>query len=615
MVINESGLGDAGTLVDEQYEDAPKTYWKIDDDKKWIYPISLVIDLGSEYNISQIKYFDANGRGNLEVSGGEPFHWTLYFTDPLNQYNSWTSQTLRFQTRFVRFVFQNSEARINELMIFGTSVKKALPPIISKAESGSPFPIDQFIGTNSFIDVPFDKITPVSFIREYHSWDWMEGDRNPYEGYPKNKNQFNPTIAGGGWNFDSYYEKLKKGGYTVSPVLMGNVLWQVNNEVAKLQCKPISKNGISNTENPVAYVAHADHLYQYAARYGNQKLDSKFLKLATGQEAKSGLGFIEYYENWNEPNNWWSGRAAYFTPYEYAAMSSADYDGHCKTMGNTVGIKNADPNSKLIMGGLASLNLDYLKAIQFWFENNRADGKFPFYAINFHHYSNNAKEEGGNSTVGISPEEDMLFEKVSIINNYRKKYLPNTQLWITEFGYDDFEKGRQIAPAIGMTTSEETQALWVLRSYLALAAAGVDRAAQFMIRNGDGANSETYNQCGLTTSKENGYKLKIAWYYVHQMKRILTNTKYFGQQKSGDILIYKFKDTSNNSFVYAVWSGTSKNAILSTFSLKISSNIRDVKFIEMSANSISSIERKLEIKNNVVQFPISEKPVFLKLSE
>jgi hypothetical protein len=35
----------------------------------------------------------------------------------------------------------------------------------------------------------------------------------------------------------------------------------------------------------------------------------------------------------------------YSTPYEFAARSSADYDGHRKALGDTFGIKNADPNA------------------------------------------------------------------------------------------------------------------------------------------------------------------------------------------------------------------------------------------------------------------------------
>jgi hypothetical protein len=84
------------------------------------------------------------------------------------------------------------------------------------------------------------------------------------------------------------------------------------------------------------------------------------LKLAPGQPVKSGLGTQKYLEFENEPNGWWSGddgfschnhirdnirrlslytgRNAYFAPYELAAFYSAVYDGHAGAMGAGMGV-------------------------------------------------------------------------------------------------------------------------------------------------------------------------------------------------------------------------------------------------------------------------------------
>ena len=45
--------------------------------------------------------------------------------------------------------------------------------------------------------------------------------------------------------------------------------------------------------------------------------------------------------------------AAGFTGDAFAAMASADYDGDQGRLGNNIGVKNADPNAKLVMGGLS----------------------------------------------------------------------------------------------------------------------------------------------------------------------------------------------------------------------------------------------------------------------
>ena len=77
-------------------------------------------------------------------------------------------------------------------------------------------------------------------------------------------------------------------------------------------------------------------MFQYAARYGSTVVADNKLKLATGQPRSSGLNTVKYYEDGNEMDKWWAVRDAYSNPYEYAALASADYDGHQGAMGTTV---------------------------------------------------------------------------------------------------------------------------------------------------------------------------------------------------------------------------------------------------------------------------------------
>jgi hypothetical protein len=80
--------------------------------------------------------------------------------------------------------------------------------------------MDEFIGTNAFIDDPLDKMLVAGFIREYHPWNWDEGGiwmnegNEEYIGYPNNQNAWSPSYAGGcyvdgvwgtGWfDYDAY---------------------------------------------------------------------------------------------------------------------------------------------------------------------------------------------------------------------------------------------------------------------------------------------------------------------------------------------------------------------------------------------------------------------------
>ena len=215
---------------------------------------------------------------------------------------------------------------------------------------------------------------------------------------------------------------------------------------------------------PMSYIAHADHLFQYAARYGYNQVHDSLLKLADGQLNLSGLKYLKYYENWNEQNNWWNHRGEYFTPYEFAAMSSADYDGHLQELGSTVGIKNADSTARLVMSGLANLNIDYVRAVKFWADYNR-NGSFPADVLNFHHYSS-VRKNGKQRAIG--PEQDSLHQKLSRLVAFRDKHLPTLEIWLTEFGYDTHPDSPQGTPKINTFSYEEVQAIWVIRSLLAV---------------------------------------------------------------------------------------------------------------------------------------------------
>lgn len=103
------------------------------------------------------------------------------------------------------------------------------------------------------------------------------------------------------------------------------------------------------------------------------------LTLAAGQPTLSGSGALPWIEVFNEVN-WGASRKAFFSPYEYAAMLSAAYDGHGGALGPGYGARTADPNIKVAMAGLgyvtypAGVMLDYVKSIHYWAQSRRVSG-------------------------------------------------------------------------------------------------------------------------------------------------------------------------------------------------------------------------------------------------
>lgn len=457
--------------------------------------------------------------------------------------------------------------------------------------------MDEFMGTNAFIDDPIDKISVVGFLREYHAWAWDEGaGESDYVGYPNSRNAWSPSHAGENWDFDDYYAKLKEAGVTVSICMQQTVPW-LNSGSSNKANKPIT--GDEDSTDPASYSEHADHMYQIAARYAGKKVEDDLLKLSPEQPRKSGLGLVKYYENWNEPDADWNGETSQFAPEELAAMCSADYDGHMGTLGNTVGIKNADPDTRLVLGGLSALKPSYVRKMMEWAEENRSDGIFPVDVLNFHHYATD-------NIQGLAPEADNLKEKLEKVNAFRELSLPGKELWITEIGYDTNPVTQVGAP------TKLAQAQWILRSYLAVAASGFDRCAQYMLRDVTPGSKTMFDTSGLVTEKGK-WEPKPSFYFVSAMRQSLKNMFYDSDVASGkaNVLISRFRDRDSYKGAYVLWCPTSDGTEVKDYQLKLLKGATKARLVVPEDGSMTGIETQLEVKNGRVSVNVSETPVFV----
>lgn len=499
------------------------------------------------------------------------------------------------------FVFTVLKPKFNKDLVYTDSVSDI------RTNNRQPT-MDQFIGINAFHDDPIELQKVAGSVREYHNWSW--NDRPVYKGgkpivssFPENKLVFN--LWNGAWDFDNYYRVLNENGVLVVPCLKGS-LKSLNNNYGK----PVPPN--KSTTDPTNYAAHADYLFQYVARYGsNSKIDHAKLKVRedVNQATIAGLNYIKYYENWNEPNAWWLGKHWEFSAEEFAAMCSADYDGHMGTMGENVGLKNADPEAKLVMGGIISLDLDYLKRMEKWSIEHR-NGTLPFDVINLHHYS--FQESYGKSRIGISPEDDKFKEKILDFVKYRDTTCPDKEIWVTEFGYDTHPESPQRAPIIGDLSQEEVQARWLVRSYLLLASTGIERAFMYMLRDA-GKGGGKYSTSGLVGIKGD-WTPKISWFYVYTLKNALYKMKFFKEIESGNknIMIYEFRHIENNKSAHAIWAKTSKDLIIENYQFTlVDKRINSVHGLEFENKSIKGRPFSVQITDNYITLDVSERPKIL----
>ena len=620
MVVNENAVGKSQHLVDEQSQwkseslsFQPQSIWR--PNFTWNEPMYLAIDLQATYQVQSVAlYRDVelldNIDGIVSVYYGKPFSWKPLVEGESIERNEWQQITFEpTETQFLRIKIEGGKVNVGELFCFGSSVGKPDTNRLNNTTSTSILEkttFDEMLGINTFIDDPIGRIDYFGFIREYHNWHWVEHkDDAPYT---NNVNHWSP--ADSKWDFDQFYRNMHQAGILACPSIKENLKWLRRNHW-EINTKPLLPD--DNASDPLSYIAHADHMFQYAARYGGSEVADSLLKLADDQVVQSGLGYLQYFENWNEQNIWWKGRAEYFTPFEFAAMSSADYDGHMQELGTTVGLKNADSNAKLVMSGLASLNLDYVKAMKFWSDHHR-DGSFPADVLNFHHYSRYQK---GSNRHAISPEEDSLQVQLEELVAYRNRYLPNRELWLTEFGYDTNPNSPQGVPAIAEFTNEEVQGIWLVRSLLAISAAGIDRASIYMLRDVKDGDPSLYNTSGITSSKQSGWQPKPAWYYLKTVTRCLQGMQFERAIPTNqeDVFIYKFthqnSSESQPKSAYVLWCGTSKGKVIDDYQLELLPHEKYGLVVELSSDDLSTKRTDIQQTDEGISLSISEKPTVI----
>lgn len=616
MLINEGGIGDASLLVDEQAISGdpvnappggnPVTQYFAGwgSPGSWAFPVNVTIDLGTTYQLTNICIYDSNGVANVTVSSGTPFHWTPLFTDPQSNYNSWNKHPVAVTTRFVQVSIASAGAIPNEILLYGFQVGK-MPGAPVSTTVVSPT-IENFMGVNMFINDSIFHMGAFGFLREYSDWEYFEGHNEVgYPGYPNNQNGFAPAWTGDNW--DQFYSNVNTAGLQLSPAINNSVAWLNGGDTSLSQNKPILINSEQDPLQSSSYIEHADHMFQRAARYGSHAVADNLLKLRSDNALLTGLNEIHYFENWNEHDKWWAGRDAYFTPYEYAAMSSADDDADQGRMPATVGIKNADPTAKLVMSGLANPSLDYIKALKFWCDYNRG-GSFAWNVINVHHYSN----DGGaqfSSTTGISPEADDFKTKMLAIRQWRDLYLPGVEFWVSEFGYDTNSASPQGCPAIGTFDSQEVQGQWLVRSYLALAAAGVDRAMMYLLKDIN-TGSGVYATSGVIDTNNSP---KTSWWYVYTLKNRLTGLRFDAEQSSGNanVTIYRFKDANSVVKAYVLWCPTANQTTVNNYKLTLQGAPATADLVTLTIGSIGGTRSALTIDNGQVTVNVSERPIFV----
>ena len=552
----------------------------------------FTVDLFSEHKIKYVYlYFEKEGCP-FTVKTGTPFAYENEYKLESST-SKWNCIEINEKTRYMDLVFLNGSAP-SEVVFYGYQTGK---PDKVNTERHNYKTFDYFLGMNGNTEDYKNKVARVSctpYLRDYINWAWMYDISR----YPQAGSQFTRGFA---IAYDASYLKLNEYQDPVDPV----PCFMFGGEV-KIE-------GI-DSRLPEAYAMYGELLNQVAVRYGNNPLNTEeMVFLAYRGQKKVNTNLITWIEAGNEPNG--EGNDG-FTPYEMAALTSTAYDGHCSTVtsqsGSGIGVKNGDPNVKMAMAGLAGVGTRYIKSMVHWMKFNRPDGSIGMDAFNVHTYCRKTVTYNGYTfSYGVAPEIGDITGELKNLAEFRDKYYPDTELWLTEFGWDTNTSyvTENACHPYGEFSARELQAMWIVRAYFMFASVGVDRCALYMCSDlGDEETSTgKYGTSGVIA---NNGEYKDSYYYIYTLRNTMGDMYFAEIIDSGNenVWIYRFENGKGKS-CYAVWCPTMDSVEVNGYKLSIDGE--SASMVEFANFKKEGIRTNLQVENNTVTVDVSERPILI----
>jgi len=399
----------------------------------------------------------------------------------------------------------------------------------AKAQVNNPrILMDDYFGVNvsGCTADPHDIKKVAGWVRDYSKWRWLEPE----------KDQYHFTNALGYMNYDAWYRALDSQGIKSLFVVQQTPAWVMGKDSSFAPSS--GQDGL----HPDQYTDAASFFYQLAARYGHRKTEAARLRTP---DKLSGLRLMDAIEVYNEPDGHWG---AHMSLQQYAALLNAAYDGNSDSMKGQYGIKAADPDMLVSIGGLTG-NLQSLEKIVAY------AGRAPFDIINAHYYTFRKVRE--NLRVSVAPEWSSLVPDMKEMVAWSRQHAPGKPIWLTEIGWDT-------KPYNPESVTQQEAANYLIRSYLLALGTGVQKCFWFMYSDIDDSQPPgIFTTSGLFENGSTPYagptrlKPKLTYWYGASMRQWLSGY-YFDADSSypkGDSTIYdfRFSEANDKKRIAVVW--------------------------------------------------------------
>ncbi len=460
--------------------------------------------------------------------------------------------------------------------------------------------ISDYIGINSNVaayDQRYlsDLAKCTKWIREYHSWSHYEAANDYYKW-----DNITKEPQGYTWpHHTKFMEECRRLGINVLIDVLNKPSWAG-------EARGAYHTG--DGSQPEHYLERLEFIGQLVARYGAQKVDDSLLETA---DKVSGLGYIKYYEDDNEPDYWWEDPL--WPAHKYAVYCNAVHDGYGVETSEDyplLGIKSVDSTAVHVLAGLAKETPGYIQKIL-----NNSDGRIPFDIINIHTYCTD-------KTDGYSPENENygLEKKLGGFMDWCERTLPELPVWITEFGWDTYIENGQHSYVYA---PHEQQANYIMRSYFITLEMGFQKAFLFMDKDPNSDGTLQYSSSGIITDKDHGLSKKPSYYYLATMQNVLGEAVYHSTVSYGEPVgnkeVYSFKFRKENETVYALWtrekmSDTDNGSVL-PYHLQLDYQPEYVYSVLPRDNDMDGDTLVYEPEGTSIDLILTETPQFVVVSE
>ena len=115
----------------------------------------------------------------------------------------------------------------------------------------------------------------------------------------------------------------------------------------------------------------------------------------------------------------------------------------------------------------------------------------------------------------LGPEDCYDSNDIQALVAWRDRRAPHLEVWLSEFGWDSDQHSPNRVPIYGAYTAEDVQGIWIVRAFVVLAAQGLSRVHQYMLRDVVEGGYVQFSTSGLVTSADDTpypWAPKPAWF-------------------------------------------------------------------------------------------------------